>query len=42
MLRAKAVHFRKHGAKATDKFMTSTDKSVCSPASRSSRRRSTR
>jgi len=26
MLRAKAVHFRKHGAKAADKFMTSTDK----------------
>jgi Fe-S oxidoreductase len=26
MLRAKAVQFRKHGAKATDKFMTSTDK----------------
>ena len=26
MLRAKAVHFRNHGAKATDKFLTSTDK----------------
>ncbi len=26
MLRAKAMQFRKHGAKATDKFMTSTDK----------------
>ena len=26
MLRAKAVHFRKHGAKGADKFMTSTDK----------------
>ena len=26
MLRAKAVHFRKHGAKGTDKFLTSTDK----------------
>jgi Fe-S oxidoreductase len=26
MLRAKAVHFRKHGATATDKFLTSTDK----------------
>jgi Fe-S oxidoreductase len=26
MLRAKAVHFRKHGASAVDRFMTSTDK----------------
>ena len=26
MLRAKAVHFREHGAKPADKFMTSTDK----------------
>ncbi len=26
MLRAKAVHFRQHGASAADKFMTSTDK----------------
>jgi Fe-S oxidoreductase len=26
MLRAKAVHFRKHGAKAADRLMTSTDK----------------
>ncbi|GMV57227.1 MAG: hypothetical protein AMXMBFR72_03460 [Betaproteobacteria bacterium] len=26
MLRAKAVHFRTHGASATDKFLTSTDK----------------
>jgi Fe-S oxidoreductase len=26
MLRAKAVHFKAHGAKATDKFLTSTDK----------------
>ena len=26
MLRAKAVHFRRHGAKATDRFLTSTDK----------------
>jgi Fe-S oxidoreductase len=26
MLRAKAVHFKKHGAKGTDKFLTSTDK----------------
>jgi glycerol-3-phosphate dehydrogenase subunit C len=26
MLRAKAVHFRTHGARATDKFLTSTDK----------------
>jgi glycerol-3-phosphate dehydrogenase subunit C len=26
MLRAKAVHFRNHGAKATDKFLTSMDK----------------
>jgi len=26
MLRAKAVHFRKHGAPATDRFLTSTDK----------------
>ncbi|HUL63557.1 MAG TPA: heterodisulfide reductase-related iron-sulfur binding cluster [Burkholderiaceae bacterium] len=26
MLRAKAVHFRKHGASATDRFLTSTDK----------------
>ncbi len=26
MLRAKAVHFKTHGAKATDKFLTSTDK----------------
>jgi glycerol-3-phosphate dehydrogenase subunit C len=26
MLRAKAVHFRNHGARATDKFLTSTDK----------------
>ena len=26
MLRAKAVHYRKHGAKATDRFLTSTDK----------------
>ena len=26
MLRAKAVHFKKHGASAVDKFMTSTDK----------------
>jgi glycerol-3-phosphate dehydrogenase subunit C len=25
MLRAKAVHFRKHGAPSTDKFLTSTD-----------------
>jgi Fe-S oxidoreductase len=26
MLRAKAVHFRKHGASGTDRFLTSTDK----------------
>ena len=26
MLRAKAVHFRKHGASASDRFLTSTDK----------------
>jgi glycerol-3-phosphate dehydrogenase subunit C len=26
MLRAKAVHFRRHGAKGTDRFLTSTDK----------------
>lgn len=26
MLRAKAVHFRTHGVKATDRFLTSTDK----------------
>jgi Fe-S oxidoreductase len=26
MLRAKAVHFRKHGARSTDRFLTSTDK----------------
>jgi glycerol-3-phosphate dehydrogenase subunit C len=26
MLRAKAVHFKTHGAKASDRFMTSTDK----------------
>ncbi|MGE5339489.1 MAG: (Fe-S)-binding protein [Gemmatimonadota bacterium] len=26
MLRAKAVHFKKHGASAVDRFMTSTDK----------------
>ncbi|HQR19432.1 MAG TPA: heterodisulfide reductase-related iron-sulfur binding cluster [Burkholderiaceae bacterium] len=26
MLRAKAVHFRKHGASTTDRFLTSTDK----------------
>ena len=26
MLRAKAVHFKKHGAKATDKLLTSTDR----------------
>jgi Fe-S oxidoreductase len=26
MLRAKAVHFKKHGAPGTDKFLTSTDK----------------
>jgi Fe-S oxidoreductase len=26
MLRAKAVHFRNHGARASDKFLTSTDK----------------